>query len=299
MSFAFPELVIESIIRDGLEDIKANPEFLDDVFGEFTKAYATRKYGSGEIDKIKTLIAAKNIAVVHSFHSAAAKAPSFSIQLGFDREDRRTDHLDDYADLQTTTITDATRLELLKKATNVIPTAYDSATGRVSIPDSVDLSPVYVNFIFEDGSGSIFTIISGISNTPGDKFFFIEPGQVVDLVNPGEIRSFLTEDQYEVRSILNEVRILIGVHTKDALLTKYLYILLKYFLLSRKADAIKRCFDRMVLEGSDFTRDMQYEGDMVFSRFLTVSGYTQDVWRSDQVTLIDSVDIDAIPVDDE
>lgn len=292
MSFAFPELVIESVIRDGLEDIKNNPEFLDDVFGEFTKSYATRKYGQAEIDKIKALIDKKNIAVVHSFHEAAAKSPCYSIQLGLEAEDRQTTHLDDFEDDLRVPITEAARLELLVKADNVVPSDYTPTTGKVSVPDSVDLSGVYAGYIFEDGAGNIHKVLPGISNAPGDKFFFVAPNSNVDTVDPGEIRSFITEDQFEVRSVSNEVRIMIGVHTKQALLTKYLYVLLKYFLLSRKADAIKRCFARMSLEGSDFTRDFEYQGDMVFTRFLTIKGYTDDVWRSDQVNLIDAVEID-------
>ena len=297
MSFAFPELVIESIIRDGLEDIRQNPEFLDDVFGEFTKAYATRKYGQAEIDKIKALIDKKNIAVVHSFHEASAKSPCYSIQLGLEGEDK-TSRLDDFEEDERVTITDAVRLDQLKKVTNLVPTAYDPVTGKISVDDSVDLSPVYAAYLYEDGSGTIHQIQPGISNTPGSKCFFVVPQSEVDIINPGEIRSFITEDQFEIRSVTNEIRLLIGVHTKEALLTKYLYVLLKYILLSRKSDTLKRCFDRMKLEGSDFTRDFAYQGDMVFTRFLTVMGYTDDQWRSDQVNLIDSVEIDATPVDD-
>lgn len=296
MSFAFPELVIESVIRDGLEDIKANPEFLEDVFGEFTKPYATRKYGSAEIDKLKALIDRKNIAVVHSFHEAVAKSPCYSIQLGMESEDRRTTHLDDFEEDLRVPITDAERLGLLVKVSDLTPTAYDPVSGKVSVDDSVNLANVYKGFLYEDGAGTIHVVQSGISNVPGDRFFFVLPESTVDISLPGEIRSFLDEDQFEIRSVTSEVRIMVGVHTKDALLTKYLYILLKYILLSRKKDVIRRCFARMSLEGSDFTRDLKYEGDMVYTRFLTIRGFVDDVWRSDQVNLIDSIDVDPTPV---
>jgi hypothetical protein len=296
--FAFPELVVESVIRDGLLDLKNNPGFLDDVLAELTKPYADRKYGTSEVQKVKTLIQEENIAVVHALHDGAAKNPAYSIQLGNDTEDKRTSHLDDFeADFRETT-TDAATIASRLKETNVIPNSYNETTGMVEVPDTVDLSDVYSSYIYEDGSGNEFKLGSGISNTPGNKFFFIEPNQTPDISNPGELRSFLTEDQFEVRGVQQNVQILVGVHSKEPLLTKYLYVILKFVLNSRKKDLINRCLDRMTLQGSDFTRDLEFQGDRVYNRFLTVNGYVEDVWRSDQVNLIDAAEIEADPVED-
>lgn len=299
MGFALSDLILESIIRDGIENIKQDPTILDDVFAELTRSYASRKYGSAEIQKIKDYITGANkkeIAVVHSFHEAEAKSPCFSIQLGSDNENTRHDAIDDFLADERIAITEQAKLDALKKVLNFTPTAYDPITGKVSVDDSVDLSDVYVNYIYEDGVSTEHTILSGISNDTGNKYFFIAKNSDVDL-NPGTIRSFLTEEQFELRVMVNESTLLIGCHSKEALLTKYLYILLKYFIESRKKDLIKRGFDNPVVKGSDFTRDLHYQGDMVFTRFLTVSGRTTDTWRSDQVDLIDSVEIDASVAD--
>ena len=300
MSFIIPDLVIESVIRDGIENMKAKPEVLDDVFADLTKPYADRKYGEAEITKIKNLLTGankQNLAIVHSFHEAAAKSPCVSIQLGNDIEDRKTAHINDFEmDLQEP-ITDATDLQNLVKVENLTPDAYDPVSGRIDVADSVDLSMVHKNYLYVDGDGTEFALKGGISNTTGSKFFFIEPQSDVNIVDPGEIKSFLDIKQIEIRGVRHNVQLLIGVHAKDALLTKYLYTLVKYFLLSRKKDLIKRCFANASLSGSDFTRDLRYEGDMVFTRFLTIDGQVEDSWRSDQVDLIDSVEIDADPID--
>ena len=60
---------------------------------------------------------------------------------------------------------------------------------------------------------------------------------------------------------------------------------------------IQRCFHNSKLSGSDFTRDLRYEADMVYTRFLTVTGTIEESWRSDQVDLIDCIHIDGTPVD--
>ena len=297
MGFAIPDIIIESVIRDGLENIKNSPEILDDVFSELTRAFASRKYGAAEIAKIKELIDSKTIAVVHSFHQASAKSPCYSIQLGADIENARHDYLDDFQEDFQQPITDVSQLDNLKKVTNLVPTSYDSKLGLVYVADSVDLSSVYHNYIYVDGAGDEHILLPGISNEPGNKFFNIGTGREPDIVNPGEIKSFLTHEQFEIRGTTSNVDLLVGVHAKDALMTKYLYVLVKYILQSRKKDLIQRCFDNMVLKGSDFTRDLQYQGDMVYTRFLTVSGRIDESWRSDQVDLIDFVEVDGDPVE--
>lgn len=291
-----PDLIIETTIRDGLAYLKANPSVVDDIFSPLLKGYAARKYGSTEIARIKALLAEKEIAVAHSFHEAAAKSPSYSIQLGNEAEAKDRAHLNDF-EMDVREPLSAPELSALEKITNLIPTSYDSFSGKVSVDDSVDTSVINAGYIYKDGSGVEFEIQRGCSNIPGNKFFFILKGQDPDIVNPGLVKSSITESQYEQKGDTSRVHILIGVHTKDALLTKYLYAILKYIMKSRKADLIKRCFLNSTFQGSDFTRDLQYLGDQVFTRFFTISGEVDDTWRSDNVDLIDNVEIEATPVE--
>jgi len=299
MSFTNPDLVIQSIILDGIENMKADPDVLDDVFGQFGNPYAAQRYGVAEIQKIKDLLTGVDpteIAVVHSFHEAQARTPCYAIQLGHTVEDKALTKIDDFEEDFCEPL-DAAELALLVKETGIIPTSYNPLTGRVQVPDSVDLSQVYPNFIFEDGSAVEHVIRPGLSDVLGDKFFFVGKQATVDIVNPGLIKSFLTQKALEVRGVTHNVDIIIGVFSKEALLTKYLFVLLQFILLSRKADMISRCFYLSSLSGSDFNRDTVYQGDSTFSRFLTISGRIDHSWRSDQVVLIDSAELDATPIE--
>lgn len=298
MGMMLPDLIIETTIRDGLEWLADNPDRIDGIFAELLQGYASRKYGQTEIDRIKTFLAKKNIAVVHSFHEAAAKSPCYSIQLASESEAKDRAHLGDFEEDVQVDLTEPADLDALKKVDALTPTAYDTITGKVSVPDSADMSLVNAGYIYEDGSGIEFEVLPGVSNVDGNKFFFIGKGLDPDIANPGFIRTFLDYTQHEVRGITTRTSILIGVHSKEALLTKYMYALLKYILESRKDDLIKRCFVNSTFTGSDFTRDMRYEGDMVFTRFYTITGEVDDSWRTDDIELIDSVEIDATPIDD-
>jgi len=299
MPMIMPELVIESIIRDGLEDIKQNPSVLDDVFGNFLATHNTSKYGSGEIQKVKDLLTGTNkteISVVHSFHEAEARSPSFAIQLGNMAEDQDLARLEDF-DEDFCEPLSASDLAALIKVTGIVPTSYDPITGQVLLLDSVDLTTVYPNFIFEDGSGTEFVIQPGMSNELGDKYLFLKKNQSPDITNPSLIKSFLKDQQLEKRGVTDDVSILVAVFSKEALLTKYLFTLLQFILLSRKSDMINRCLFVSTISGSDFSRDKNYQGNSVFTRFLTVQGKVEHDWRSDMVTPIDSFKITATAIE--
>lgn len=295
MAIKLPDLIIESVIRDGLENIKARPEILDDVFGDLLRPFASRKYGVEALDKIKELLTGNNpetIAVVHSFYNVNANLPCYSINMTTDGEDQRLARLDDF---------DGDKIEALSPAevaslVRVLPFdfTYEATSGFVQVADSVNLSAAFPRFLFVDADENTHEIIA-ISEAPNG--FFIQKGLTLP-VGQGYIKSFLDFKQTEIRGVEQNVQLLIGVHTREELLTKYLYALLKYILLSRKTDTILRGMYSISITGSDFSRDQRYEGNHVFTRFLTVSGKVNDSWRADHVDLIDSVIFDAEPCDE-
>jgi len=298
MGIILPDLIIETTIRDGLAFLGDNPDRIDEIFEEMLEGYASRKYGQAEIDRIKTFLQKKNIAVVHSFHEAAAKSPCYSIQLASESEATNRAHLEDFEEDVQVQLTAPADLAALIRVNNLVPTAYDPLSGKVSVPDSADLSTVGVKFIYEDGSGTEFELKPGISNVDGNKFFFIDKNATPDIVNPGFIRTFLDYTQHQVKGDTSRASILIGAHSKEALLTKYMYVVLKHIMKSRKEDLIKRCFINSTFSGSDFTRDTRYQGDMVFTRYFTITGDVDDTWRTDDIELIDQIEIQAEPAED-
>lgn len=297
--FHLPELIVESIIRDGIKNCQDDPTVIDNVFAQLTRAYATKKYGAAEITKIKAMII-KPLNVVFSYHELDANVPCFSIMIGEDSEDRKRAHLDDDYGQVETAITDPTELAALVRVDNITGAIYYPQSGKLSIPDSANLSQIYANMLFVDASDQKFPILGGISDVPGDKSVFIQKNmdqENINLTGICSIRSSLDYEIHQVRGVTSDVKLVIGCHSKDALTTKYLYLLLKYFILSRKHDLISRDFYLASYSGSDFTRDQEYQADKLYTRFLTVTGKVDDCWDSDQVVLIDNIEIDGTPVD--
>lgn len=295
--FIIPELIIESIIRDGIQNVRNDPTIIDSVFAQLTRSYNDRKYGATEIAKIKTLIT-KEIAVMFSYHQVDAKVPCFSIMVGTDNEHRPRAHLGDHYEEITEQIVDAEALQALHRVDNLEVLSFDQLSGKVTVADTTDLSEVYPGMIYVDSEETEHDILPGINNTVGDKSFFINKQDEVDFSDTtGYIKSRLDYKQYEIKGVTSEAQLVIGAHSKDALTTKYLYILLKYFLLSRKEDLIKRSFVTMSFNGSDFNRDSQFVGDQVYTRFLTIVGKCDDTWRSDEVVLIDHIEVCPKPIE--
>ena len=298
MSFALPDLIVESVIRDGLANLKADPTIIDDLFAQLAYTYADRKYGAAEIAKIKTWITgsdAENISIMQAYNVADAKLPAIVIQLGSDIESEA--FLDDFEEDLQEDITSGAALAAITKVAAFTPTSYDSTANIVYVADGVDLSVVYDNYIFVDASDTEHTITNAISDVDGDKFFIIEPNGAVDVAGDCTIKTFLEYTQLEIRGSHQNVQLLLTVTTKDALTTKFLYTILKYILKSRKKSLMQRGMAKITMSGSDFNRNQQYEGDVVYTRFLTLSGHILESWRSDQVDLTDNVVFDLTPVD--
>ena len=291
MAFSLPELIIEATIREKLEYLKNNSDLIDNIFSSLTSDYVLAKYGQKELESIKKFITTKQIGVVHSFNETNAKDLSISIHLGSENENQALAHLDDFEKDQQITMTDPEALASLINVSNVTIDSYDSIHGLVYVPDSVNLANVYPNKIFVDSDGTEHTILSPVINTNGSKVFGVAAGSIVQTSGSGTIKSSLNFNQYEVMGIVTDVNLLLGVHAKNALQAKYLYILLKYLILSSKQDLINRNFLVTSFQGSDFGRNEQFRGDHSFTRFLTITGKVEDSWRSDEVIPIDNVQV--------
>lgn len=298
MSFQMPELIVESVIRDGIAGLANNLDVVDDIFSSLLEPYNARKYGQEELNKIKQLLSKKQINVVHNLSDVSAKVPCFSIQLGMDMEKKSEAMIEDFSKETFESITDPDELAALVKASQVVPLSYNSNSGKIDLDPSTDLSLVQKNHIYVDASG-VEHVIKTVVKNGAQKKIFVAKGQIVDISDFGEIRSSFDFKKYEEKTIVSEEQIIVGVHSKDALTTKYLYILLKYFLNSRKESLIKRCFIVSTFQGSDFTRAMEYQGDHVYHRFYTITGRIDDSWKANEVDLIENVEVQVLVPKDE
>jgi hypothetical protein len=293
MGFPLSDLILESVIREGLENLRRMPEIIDDLFsqlGSLPNSLAN-KYGQKELNKIKTLVQDREVSIIQAFPINNTPMPCISLQLLAAQEDVPLAAMDDYQEeIQVPMSSEDLAAQIL--ASNVSLLSYDSFSGVVGISDATDLSSVHINHLLVDSSGNEFYILGGINNTTGSKSVIIKKQANLNIVGPSLIKSSINYDQYQVRTNVEKENILLGIHTKDMLTTKYLYTIIKYIIESRKKDLIDRGFILATYEGSDFNINERFESDFIYSRYLTVSGRIYNTWNSDQVIPIDYIDVD-------
>ena len=81
MGAPITELTLETIIRDGLGDLRNNPSQLDDIFSKFLNTYFNNQFGQTAIDELKTYIQNNQIKLVQSWSMVPMQLPCVSIEL--------------------------------------------------------------------------------------------------------------------------------------------------------------------------------------------------------------------------
>lgn len=290
MAFILSDLVIESTLREGFANCRNDESIIDDVFAQLKTLPVAAKYGDKEINKIKRLLK-KDIPIVNSYYNIESNVPCISIQLLSASELERRAAMDDFLDDQIKPM-DEEELAEQVYISGITIDDYDPDSGIVTLDDSTDLTTIHVNNVLEDADGNAFPILAVIANEPTDRRIQIQKQAEINIAGPAEIRSIIDYSQNELRTNVEKETLLIGIHTKEPLLTKYLYVLVKYIIESRKLDLIRRGFQLPTYEGSDFSRNMEYVSDMVYTRYLTIAGEINNTWTSDKVTPIDLIELD-------
>jgi len=284
--FALAEFAIESILREGLNDLKTDDTDLrlTDIFGRLRLPDISAKYGNTQIEKIKTILLRGEINIVQALSQLDnTKLPAYSIHLLGDTEDEAKAAFGDTDGSESTPISPS---EIVPAFT---ATSYDSVTGKVVVPDSVDLSGIYANQFYEDGLGQTFKIENPVDSVLGDKHFTLATGIVVITLAGGRIISSISEKIHDVRFIPAAENIMIGVHSENALLTKFLYYILRYILYRKKEKFQEYNLVLSKYNGSDFSLKEPLLPENVYSRFITAQFITYNFWRNDELQIIDTI----------
>lgn len=286
MSAPLTEWVIETIIRDGLGDLRNNPGKLDDLFSKFNQAFFLNQYGQSKIDELKTFVQKNQIKIVHAFSQVPSRLPCFSIQLisSEEREDDQqfsNEFLDEEEDKTPTVY-----------VSDITVNSYDSKTGKLVVDPATDLSTICPGLVFVDASDNEFIIGTGNSCVAGDKYINIGSGKSPDLGGLGRIESPIDFKRTERKMIRLRERISIGCHAdKQVHIAKFLYYILYYILKSRQIPMINRGINLDAEFGSLFDREDEIEGRNVYSRFIEINCLTEFDWDQQEANIIDCFDL--------
>ncbi len=287
------EFVLETVVRDGLGELRSDPTRIDDIFSRFLQTYFNNQYGQDKIDQIKTYIANNQIKIVHAWQQVPTQVPCISIHLIRANEEETIQNLGNAMLDEDDPTTPAVIVPV------VTPGTYDSVTGKLTVTNDADLSLVCPGQNFVDASSNKFPIGSGNSNVSGNKFINIGTGQIVNTSGDGSIESQLAIERTELRMVRIRETINLGCHAKDDIhLVKFIYYILMYILKSRQDSLIKRGIALDHGTGSIFDREDKFEGENIYSRMIEVNCLTEFVWEQGLVNLVDCFDT-TVNVEDE
>lgn len=284
---AMAEFAIESIIRQSLKEIiNENIDIhMNDALGRLTLNDVVDKYGNTEVLKVKQFLQTQQVNIIQSLTQLAnnENLPSFSIHLMSDAEDESKAGFNDFDGETVVPIAPRVIVPLFNA------NSYDSDTGTISVPDSADLQNVYKGMTFLDGHGVGYTISDPISNFAGNRYFTINANiPMVGLLN-AQIVSSITSQIWRVKYTTTNENIMIGVHTDNALMTKYLYYVLRYILYRQRHKFQEYQMQLSKYDGSDFSLNQVSLPEAVYSRWITARFVTYNFWHDVPLKIIDAI----------
>ena len=275
MSFIITDIVIEKLIRQELKKIQTDTDtrtiLIEDLFGTLDDTLLNSKYGEDIANMDKVL--KNDINVLHAFPDVDSKFPSFSIHLQSDNEDVGNDMLGNYIGEFNETITPATILSDLSF------TSYNKLNKEARVADSVDLSTINRGDKLKSGSDEI--TIDAVSNVQGDKYLILNTSQETISMTGNSVTSQITTRIHSEHEIITKESVMIGVHSRNSFLTRYLYNVLKVIMYKNMYELAKYCIQNPIYIGSDLHMDQVLLPERVFSRFLTVSCTVRNSWRQE------------------
>lgn len=288
MPFILPDLVIESVLREGFHNLRESlggeNDQIEDIFSDLKSPYLNSLYGEKELKKIKDFIV-KPIFITHSFNLNPTQLPCVAINLNQVQEIQPQAYMDDYIGVIDEPITPTEIIATL------VADSYDPVTGVVVLNTAdPNLANVRVNQLLVDGNGNEYPILGGITNDPGDKRVSIKT-KICDFdLSNVKIISNLNFERKLQKSINESETIVLPIVTEEPLLTKYLFIIIKYILNSRKSSLIARGVAITSFDATDFNRWGVKLPDNCYARFISARFQRiEQTWVGEKVSLIEAV----------
>lgn len=298
------DIIIRSAILQGLANLRAKPWLLKKyVFAGLPLDELTaQEYGQKTVDQATNWFLNQDIKVFLTVRQASATYPSISIELANSSEGETTLGDVNYqayedSDLQWPTLYGPFQVP-----------AYNPLTGQMTIPDSpISLG---LGMVVVDDQGDIHALTDILD----DQTVITDTG-ITSTLNAVQLKGTppaLTASQ-EACQYRDTYQI--GVHCGgEPEYTIWLHAIMQFILLSYKESLLEaRGYERSTFSSSNLAFNeaiASSSGDIVFSRYITLTGFVRHQWPKTILPKITTVDTDLsvipeapsivpIPIDEE
>jgi hypothetical protein len=282
------DLIIQSALRAGIEDVKANPWLLDYLFNSIlSDPLVSKQYGKKVIDTWRKWIVKTDVPVMINARLEEPPACAITINLVSSNESDNTlgdIHHDPTEDI------DGPWDPLCAPFT---PISWTSGTGELVLPDSVTKETyVFTGMNVVDKSGGLHEILETYTNDLGQTVVTLAEGTIADFTG-ATIKSKSPPMLVHLESVINTESYLIGCHCSgEAWQTLILWSLTKLVLYRyRQAYLEARGFQISNISSTDFSKNQNYGVEQAWSRYISLGGKTQDVWPKARLGKVQGLDM--------
>lgn len=268
------DVVIRSAIVRALDNIYNDPKQLDYVFRSLVEDELTAPvYGQKQVELAKEWFLNTNIPVFMAFNIDSQHIPCITISLQESVETEQTLGDVHYVP-QELTAGDWPAL-----SPPFTPVAYSPTSGIMVLPpglmgDDIVAAGMYV--VTRDGRR--YQVTANL----GDDEISLAPYSVGDftkaVIKPATERYVTTIESTDFKETYQ-----VGIHVMgEPAHLLFLHAIVKYALLKYKQDLLEaRGFERSVLQSTDFRRNQEFDAEVVFSRYINITGFVRQYWSKD------------------
>lgn len=286
------DLLIKSTIELILKDMRDNPYLLDDVFSDLLNDPYLKDIYAKDVENAKQWLKNTDIKVLLKLRADVQEFPCVTIALGGDIEDESKSTLSD----QTVDTMDFEPSQINKPIGYIVkpftPASYDKDEGLLECGET-DLSTVNPGMVLIDPDTGVGHEIIDFGGENGLK---VAPGTDIQSSRLGVLPKNL-KWRSPVEASMFKQTYDIGCHVSDSPeVLIWLHSIVLYGLLRHRELFLSRCFTLTSLQSSGLGRhpDFQPGAENVFSRFITLSAYTQHTWLKSPKRFIESAAVDKL-----
>lgn len=287
------DVIIRSALTAAIADLRANPWLLDYVFASLPQDTLTwKEYGEKSVQQAKQWFLRTNIPVKVVPVLNELTVPCVTISLISSSEVTQESTIGDVhseSSEQTTSPWPAL-------TPTFAPVSYNQSTGIMVVPTlPEDIYPAPGMYLV-DKVGRYHEVLEVLDSTT----LKIQPGTVADF-RETVLKSGRAGFVANIESSSFRETYRVGIHVGgDPAPLVWLHSIVTFILMRYKEALLEaRGFERSTHSSSDFQRDNQFETELVFSRYIELTGYVRQYWPKAIASPIDAVVMDPIRVSGE
>jgi hypothetical protein len=280
------DLIAQLTISRGLAYLRAHPDNLDDIFAMWDSPDLKNAMGDRAIKSIKKWFADNDIPVRLSFNLTPQSVPAYSIHLAQAVEDIPDAFFGDHEGEETThdTTPDVKIFWFVPEATSIDSNA---GTALITVPSELEMCPSRTQHKVRDFKQQVYDILDINTDT---RIIQIDLGGLTPDLSKVQVESFIDYSVAKRGATIFNEQVDIGIHAHaDPDMVLWMYYILLWILFRFKPDMERMNLELTTVTASDFTRDNQYLGENIFSRWVRLSGKTFISWKEENYPLIDTI----------